>query len=261
MDEQKISFDGVAQPMVEAAPRLSDVPAPIRGFRSGPVAATLATAVIVAATALPSAASFEPASLVPAAVTAGYSIDVVPSLEDLGSLKLEGSFESFTLQESGSSWDDRSDSSSILHVRFASSDAPDTFLFGDLVLRGRIQSEAMEVAKWELFAGTAPVVAGLDSWLRTDKPAPKVDIYTSLAGTLMGAGELEGASISVRNIPGTSVRRGPWASGHGDAAVSLSDTIFARIIWLRDTDSSTRGIQSEGGGSLSLYLSPDSAPE
>ena len=263
MDERKISFGGVAEPMVEAAPRIGDVPKADRGLRSGPIAAVVATAVIVAATALPSRANFTPASMAPAAVSASYSIDGIPALEDLGSIVLKNSFEGFTLQGSDCSWDDRSDGTSTLRVRLAASDDPGTFLFGDLVLRGRTASEDIEVAARELFAGVAPVAPGAGAWLSTAEPASDVDVYTSLAGTLMGAGDLEGAAVAVRNIPGTSVRRGPWADGdidHDLTATTYEDTVFARVIWLRESDSQVRSIQSEGAGSLSLYLDSDSIP-
>ncbi len=265
MDEQKISFGGVAQPMVEAAPRIGDVPKAPRGFRSGPFAAVVATVVIVAATALPSRANFKTASTAPATVSASFDIDGIPALEDLGALKLGSSFAGFTLQGNDGSWDDRSDGTSTLRVRLASVDDPSTFLFGDLVLQGRAASEDMEVAARELFAGVAPSAPGGGGWLSSVKPAADVDVYTSLAGTLMGAGDLEGAAVVVRNIPGTSVRRGPWTSGPSSSTASdviaYDDTIFARVIWLRESDGVKRAIQPEGAGSLSLYLASGSVPE
>ena len=77
----------------------------------------------------------------------------------------------------------------------------------------------------------------------------------------MGAGELLGASIAIRNIPGTSVRRGPWSGGEIRHTAPLEDTVFARIVWMRETESPRRSMESQGGGSLSLYLGPGAKPE
>lgn len=254
MDEQEISFGGVAEPMVEAAPRIGDVPQATRGVRSGPLAAIVATAVIVAATAIPSTAKFRSPVTAPSAVSASFNIEDIPALENLRSLQLGSSFEDFTLFGSECSWDDRADGSSTLRVRLTSNEDPSTFLFGDLTLKGRIASDDMEVISRRLFAGAAPQAPGAGGWLRKTGPEPDVDVYTSLAGTLMGAGDLEGATVAVRNLPGTAVRRGPWSTSIGRDSLSFDDTIFARIIWLRETDSADQPIQSEGGGSLSLYL-------
>lgn len=261
MDEQEISFGGVAEPMVEAAPRIGDVPTTTRGVRSGPIAAVVATAVIVAATALPSPAKFTTPVTTPAAVSASYSIQDIPVLENLESLQLGSSFENFTLFGSECSWDDRADGTSTLRVRLTSDQDPSTFLFGDLILKGRVPSDDLEVVSRELFAGVAPETPGAGGWLRKAGPAPDVDVYTSLAGTLMGAGDLEGATVAVRNLPGTAVRRGPWATSSGRSSASFDDTVFARIIWLRETDNAELSIQSEGGGSLSLYLASASDDE
>ena len=97
MDEQEISFGGVAEPMVAAEPRISDLPKSTRGFRSGPVAAVVATVAIVAVTAVPSRGKFKTPPTSSAPVTLSYGVDHVPHLEGLGALRLGGSLEGFTL--------------------------------------------------------------------------------------------------------------------------------------------------------------------
>ena len=261
MDEQEISFGGVAEPMVAAEPRISDLPKSTRGFRSGPVAAVVATVAIVAATAIPSRASFKTPPTSPAPVASSYGVDRVPLLEGLGALRLGGSLGGFTLLGSDCSWDDRSDGTSTFRVRLASDEDPDTFLFGDLFLRGRSSSRSMEAVSRELFTGIVPKVEGAGPRLGPAPALPGVDVYTSLAGTLMGAGELEGASIAIRNVPGTSVRRGPWSGGEIRHTAPLEDTVFARIVWMRESKSPRRSIEPQGGGSLSLYLEPGTTPE
>ena len=268
MDEQEISFGGVAEPMVAAAPRIGDVPRPRRGVRSGPIAAVMATVAIVAATAVPSPSNFTGPPLAPAAVTASFDIDGIPALEGLGALKLGNSFGGYTLQASQSSWDDRRDGSSTLRLRLTSDVDPSTFLFADFTLQGRTSSTELDVLSRRLFQGVTSSFIGGEGWLTASEPAMNVDVYTSLSGTLLGAGDLEGTAIEVRNIPGTSVRRGPWtgvlpqASKRGRSrskTVAYDDTVFARVIWMFEDGGSSEEIQSEGAGTLSLYLSPESS--
>ena len=261
MDEQEISFGGVAEPMVAAAPRLNDVPRAARGFRSGPVAAVVATVAIVAATAIPSRASFSAPKTHPAPVSVSFDVGAVPLLESLGSLELGRSFQGFSLVGSKCSWDDRSDGSATLRVRLASAGDPGTFLFGDLDLRGHAASNSLGAASRELFTGIVPKTSGASAWLGPALALPGVDVYSSLAGTLMGAGELEGTSIAVRNIPGTAVRRGAWSGGQISHTAPLEDTVFARVAWIRETSGVRQTIDSEGGGRLCLYLMPRSTPE
>ncbi len=267
MDEQEIHSGeepqlsvGPAHPMVHAEPRLRDVPKPFRGVRSGPLAAVVATVGIIAATALPSPAKFSPASAV-APVMATLALTPMPALGPIGTVSLEGSLADMVLDMATpeSAWIDRGDGSAAFSVKLVARGNEQTYLEGVFDLRGRTSSKELAGVERQLFAASAPDVPGMAPWLGSVEPSDGADVYSSLAGSLIGHGALEGAVVSVRNVPGTAIRRGLWEGSVDGEAVVHEDTVFARLVWMREANAAERSIDVGGEGSLGVYLSADSS--
>ncbi|MEM8711233.1 MAG: hypothetical protein AAGG01_09790 [Planctomycetota bacterium] len=233
---------------------------PARGFRSGPVAAGLATAAILAATALPGPPRFTPAAP-PAAVVRTLGAGSIPELMGAGSLRLGGALEPFHLDEANSSqsWQERGDGTASLEVRLQSSEDPLTYLEGVLTLRGQRQVDTLDDVSWQLFAAAVPQIEGVEPRLEAADPAGSGDalVYGSLAGSLAGAGQLSGAMIAVRNVPGTLVRRGAWSGSIAGERMELEDTLFARVLWLREPGACAMDLEDHGRGTLGLRLGQD----
>ncbi|MGK0481796.1 MAG: hypothetical protein ACJAQ3_001774 [Planctomycetota bacterium] len=241
---------------VEAAPRLCDVPKASRGFRSGPLAAAVATVVILAATALPGPIRPVPAPVAPSPVLRTLAPVTMPSLMEVGTLSLGGSLAGFALDATGDApvWLEREDGTASLSVKLVSVQDPDTFLEGVLEFRARISVEELSQSSRELFAANAAGFPMMPPMLRKVGADSDHEAYGSMAGTLVGGGALEGTAVGIRNIPGSAVRRGPWSSALDGRMVSFSDTVFARLVWLREAGGGAMEIADAGQGNLGLCL-------
>lgn len=262
MDEQEFpgrADQGVA---VEAAPRLRDVPRPARGFQSGPMAAVVATVAIVAATALPGPARFTPVPASTSPIVRSLAPEVMQDLETVGTLSLGGSLAGFSLARDGETllWAEREDGSAALSVRLVSDEDPGAFLEGVLSFRSRSSAEGLGVHLRGLYSASVSEFPGFPPVLRAVEGDSNVDVYGSLAGTLVGGGALEGTSIGIRNVPGTLVRRGAWSSALKGRSLVYADTVFARVVWLREANGGEMNVGDAGEGSLGLSLVASASP-
>lgn len=245
---------------IQAGPERKMERRPARGFRSGPVAAGLATVAILAATALPGPPKFTPAAPT-APVTISLASASIPSLANAGTLRLGGGLADFWLDEadSAANWLERSDGTASFSVRLVSSLDPETCLEGAVTLRGKRSVAALDDASRKLVTATVPQIEGVDPRLEAAEAAHETgrdtEVYTSLAGTLVGSGELEGAAVSLRNVPDTLIRRGSWSGAVAGDSVSLDDTVFARVLWLREAGACAMELEDHGRGTLGLQLS------
>ncbi|QDV08462.1 hypothetical protein Poly30_40090 [Planctomycetes bacterium Poly30] len=256
MEEQEFPSRASEVVAVEASPRLRDVPRPARGFRSGPMAAVVATVAIVAATALPGPPRLTPAPVTPSPIVLSLAPEVMPDLETVGTLSLGGALTRFSLdtQGDGPVWAEREDGSAALSVRLVADEDPATYLEGILDFRHRSSAEALRGGSAELFSASVSDFPGFSPTLRVVGGEPYVDVYGSLAGLLVGGGALEGTSVEIRNVPGTLVRRGAWGSALKGRALNYGDTVFARVVWLREARGGSMAIDDAGEGSLGLSL-------
>lgn len=232
-----------------------------RTIKSGPIAAGVATAVMLAATAVPQLTPkvrpFAAAPIPRATATAAAMESAFPGLatfhlgEGLGPFELDGE----------GVWDEMSDGSARFSFSLRAAlprpgmvdGGPIGGFDGVLHFRRRLPALAIDPVERRLavpamdLVTDAPVVrTTIDD---ADWHAPAVEVYAAVTGVLSGTGEYAGTVLDVRNAPGVYARRGP-AGGK----VTSVPTVSAGLLWFLDTDRAIHTLPELGRGWLCVTI-------